>query len=152
MLIEKMNSSFNMEDVDGFKIPQPIKNRPSHFKNKDVTLKFFSKLPCIKTCMTKFNFSDEKNKSSYKKIGFESLQDDFDQLSKSQHSTAACQHICDAQKLCPELMPSNCEDYFEKKCSCTVYCKKTLRFIQKFVKDENQFAEIEDLCQIRDQI
>lgn len=70
--------------------------------------------------------------------------------SNAQLGTAACKHICDAQKLCPEILPLNCDDYFQKKCNCTVYCKKTLKFIQKFVKDDQQVAEIEDLCNIQD--
>ncbi len=37
------------------------------------------------------------------------------------------------------------------KCNCTVYCKKTLRYLQPFVQDAAEFAEIEDLCQVVDQ-
>ncbi|CDW77247.1 UNKNOWN [Stylonychia lemnae] len=158
-MIKEMNNA----GMDGseFKQPYPIQKKvQSSFlnKNKDQTLMLFSKLPCIKTCMTKVSFSDEKHPSSNaqckgnKAIEFESVEDDFVIQSISQLGTASCKHLCDAQKLCPEILPTNCDDYFNKKCNCTVYCKKTLKFIQKFVKDEAQVAEIEDLCNIQDQI
>ena len=79
-------------------------------------------------------------------IGLMGGQDDFVDQSNAQLSSQSCKYICDAEKLCPELLPFNCDDYFSKKCSCTVYCKKTLKFMQQFVKDEAQITEIEDLC------
>eukprot|EP00347_Sterkiella_histriomuscorum_P023997 403332659 len=163
MMVEEMNR--NGPDAENFKAPLPIGHRSNAStgqpnKNRDSTLLLFSKLPCIKTCLTKVNFGGSNDKVQLKSdicknnkgIGFESLDDDFDIQSTSQLGTAACKHICDAQKLCPELLPANCDDYFNKKCNCTVYCKKTLKFIQKFVKDDTQVAEIEDLCNIQDQI
>ena len=111
-------------------------------------MQFFSKLPCIKTCMSKLTFDQEPNQ---KQISFENMEDDFIGQSNNQLSSSDCKYTCDAQNtICPEILPTNCDDYFEKKCNCTVYCKKTLKFLQQFVKDEVQIAEIEDLCQSKD--
>ena len=68
--------------------------------------------------------------------------------SVNQISTASCKSTCDAQQICPELLPSNCDDFFEKRCDCTTYCKKTLKYLQQFVKDAGAYAEIEDLCKV----
>ena len=43
----------------------------------------FTKLPCIKTCMTKISFNEDKHsitggKVSNKSIGFENVEDDFE--------------------------------------------------------------------------
>lgn len=62
--------------------------------------------------------------------------DDFEDQSKAEISTLSCRSVCDTEKICPELLPSNCDDYFEKKCDCTVYCKKMLKFMQQFVEDD----------------
>ncbi|TNV72074.1 hypothetical protein FGO68_gene13431 [Halteria grandinella] len=110
----------------------------------------FSKLPCIKTCMSKFQVSSGEQQQS-RKIAFERVDDDFGIQANNQISSADCRHTCDAQKICPEILPGNCDDYFNKKCTCTVYCKKTLKYLQPFVKDAKQYAEIEDLCKVIDQ-
>ena len=66
----------------------------------------------------------------------------------NQISTASCKSTCDTQQLCPEILPSNCDDFLENRCDCTTYCKKTLKYLQQFVKDATHYAEIEDLCKV----
>jgi hypothetical protein len=68
--------------------------------------------------------------------------------SLNQISTANCKLSCETQKLCPEILAINCDDYWQKSCDCTLYCKKTLKFLSQFVSDQSQLAEIEDLCLI----
>ena len=75
-------------------------------------------------------------------------EDDFKMQSENQISTANCKLSCETQKLCPEILATNCDNYWQKKCDCTLYCKKTLKFLSNFVNDQSQLAEIEDLCLI----
>ncbi len=66
MLIDQMNNPYECGSKQGngeFKAPAPILNKLQSSlinKNKDTTLKFFSKLPCIKTCMSKISFGSNK--------------------------------------------------------------------------------------------
>ena len=53
----------------------------------------------------------------------------------NQISTANCKLSCETQKLCPEILAINCDDYWQKRCDCTLYCKKTLKFLSQFVND-----------------
>lgn len=59
-------------------------------------------------------------------MSYEVEESDFGLQSANQIGTTECKHICDTQKICPEIKTANCDDFFEKKCNCTVYCKKTL--------------------------
>ena len=61
---------------------------------------------------------------------------DFSDLSTAQISTESCKYTCNAEKICPELLPANCDDYFDGKCDCTDYCKKLLKFVSLFVQDD----------------
>ena len=106
---------------------------------KDLTeiKRIFSKLPCIKNCMSKFEvISSNTSANAIKTSEVESLQINFENInynfvhqSSNQISSSHCRQVCEAGKICPEMLPSNCDDYFDKKCSCTVYCKKTLRYL-----------------------
>jgi hypothetical protein len=48
--------------------------------------------------------------------------------------------------VCPEFLPVNCDDYYDRKCDCTNYCKKMLKLMEHFISDKAQIEEIEDLC------
>ncbi len=145
-----------MDEKDEWSLPMNQKQMGLFQKSQKQIKAVFSKLPCIKTCMTKFEFinspiADNIGGKAGKKIDFEKVGDDFATQSENQISTANCRHTCDAQKICPEILPTNCDDFFGKKCNCTLYCKKTLKYLQQFVKDTAQIAEIEDLCSVIDQ-
>ncbi|TNV85512.1 hypothetical protein FGO68_gene4870 [Halteria grandinella] len=165
----------------------------------DELQKFFSKLPCIKTCLTKYEVSSvgsknfqsqtqserqgkanpltgkpalsadqhpvignvaalsiqptsqlpaQSSKSDQLGLQINRIEDDFKVFSTNQISTADCKLTCDAQKICPELLPNSCDNYMKGACDCTVICKGTLKFLSNFVADSKQVAEIEDLCNI----
>lgn len=48
--------------------------------------------------MNKVTFAGDskKPKANSKQISFEKIEDDFEDISQAQLSTAACKHICDA--------------------------------------------------------
>lgn len=65
---DSMLNELNDQELNhGFKQPMPMAPS-SHplIKNKEQALQIFSKLPCIKTCMTKISFSGEASACSGK--------------------------------------------------------------------------------------
>ena len=42
-----------------------------------------------------------------------------------------------------------CDDYYDKKCDCTVFCKKTVKYLSQFVQDDQMVAEIEEIYQMK---
>jgi len=59
-------------------------------------------------------------------------------MNKAQISTKSCKYTCDPEKLCPELLPANCDDFYERRCDCVSYCKKMVKFVTQFVTNKDQ--------------
>ena len=70
------------DDKNGdFKEPLPQLNKIQTKilqRNKTQIMTFFSKLHCIKTCMTKLHFRDDHGSVGSKQICFEKVEDDFE--------------------------------------------------------------------------
>mmetsp|Transcript_42444 Transcript_42444/g.40690 ORF Transcript_42444/g.40690 Transcript_42444/m.40690 type:complete len:84 (+) Transcript_42444:1398-1649(+) len=82
--------------------------------------------------MEKESFQDKKGARLNLTYG----NDDFEEQAKAQMSSKSCKYTCDRNKICPELMPTNCDDFYDQSCNCTLYCKKMVKFISSFIQDE----------------
>ena len=112
-------------------------------------IEVFKKIPCIKNCVGSMSLESsnrtmdyiypDRNNNNSTRIIFE--DNDFNLQSTAQLSTSDCKDTCDSHKICPEILPTTCDDYFNKKCSCTKFCKKTLRLMKDFVIDDGTNEE-----------